>query len=154
MKKGCLYLLTALFLLIGGAMFSRAAAPGSDESLPDNVKALLGKRCTGCHKGKNPPKGLNLEPDKIQAAIDAPSQEQPSLKIIDSANPESSYLLKKIRGDSDIAGGRMPLRRKALTEAEMDIMKTWLQELIKNKDSGPFLGIRSGKQGKSHVRHR
>jgi len=144
MKKVRLYLLTVLFLIFCGVTFSRAAAPGSDESLPDNVKTLLGQRCTGCHKGKHPPKGLNLEPDKIQAAIDAPSQEQPSLKIMDSANPESSYLLKKIRGDSDIAGGRMPLRRKALTEAEMDIIKTWLQELIKNEDSGPIFNSPGG----------
>ncbi len=61
--------------------------------------------------GKVPAQGLSWEPAKIAAAINAPSQEMPDLKIIDTASPASSYVLKKVRGDSGIKGTRM-LRRK------------------------------------------
>jgi len=93
--------------------------------IPDGVKDLLKKRCTGCHKGKHPPKGLNLEPANLAAILDAPSKEVPALKIIDTKSPGASYLLKKARRGSDIAGSGMP-PRKALTAEELQIIETWL----------------------------
>jgi hypothetical protein len=93
--------------------------------IPDGVKGLFQKRCTGCHKGKHPPKGLNLEPANVVAILDAPSREVPSLKIIDTKSPGSSYLLKKVRRQSDIAGSGMP-PPKALTAAELQVIEAWL----------------------------
>jgi hypothetical protein len=112
---------------------SLAQAPAPTISpLPSQVRSLLRQRCTDCHAGENPPRGLNLEPGRIRAAIDAESKERPPLKIIDSANPEASYILKKIRGDADIVGSRMPLSQKALTPAEVEILKAWINGLKKN----------------------
>ena len=114
--------LVTVFLLVlaGGA---RAAT-----EIPDGVKELLQNRCTGCHKGKHPPKGLNLESANVAAILDAPSKEAPTLKIIDTQSPGSSYLLKKVRRGKDIAGSGMP-PRKALTVVELQIIEAWLAGL-------------------------
>ena len=93
--------------------------------VPDGVNGLFQKRCAGCHKGKNPPKGLNLEPAHVVAILDAPSKEVPTLKIIDTNSPGSSYLLKKVRRGKDIAGSGMP-PKKALAAAELQVIEAWL----------------------------
>jgi len=96
--------------------------------IPDGVKELLQKRCAGCHKGNNPPKGRNLEPEKVAAILDAPSKQAPTLKIVDMGSPGSSYLLKKIRREKDIAGRPMP-PGKALTAEELQSIETWIAGL-------------------------
>jgi uncharacterized membrane protein len=116
------YALVTVFSLVlaGGAW-----AAGE---IPDGVKGLLQKRCTACHTGDHPPKGLNLEPENVAAILDAPSKEAPSLKIIDTRSPGSSYLLKKVRREKDIAGRPMP-PSKALTAEELQIIEAWLAGL-------------------------
>jgi len=111
--------------------------------IPDGVKSLLQKRCTGCHKGKHPPKGLNLEPANVVAILDAPSREVPSLKIIDTKSPGSSYLLKKVRRQSDIAGSGMP-PRKALAAAELQIIEAWLVGPNQHRFDGPAMSSPGG----------
>jgi mono/diheme cytochrome c family protein len=124
-------LIFGLTAIVGLAATRLTAAPQTPGAVPENVKALLVKRCVDCHGGKNPPKGLSLEPARIAAAIDAPSKELPALKIIDAAEPGSSYLLKKVLGAADITDSRMPRRGKPLTAAEIDVLKAWLQGLKK-----------------------
>jgi hypothetical protein len=119
-------------LLLGGELSAQTSAPKMIP-VPEPVKTLLKRRCADCHKGDNPPRGLNLEPGRIRAAIDAASKEKPALKILDPANPNESYVLKKVRGDGDIVGGRMPLNRTALTPAEVEILKTWIYGLKTEK---------------------
>jgi len=111
-------LVTLLILVLAGGAWAAM-------EIPDGVKELFQKRCTGCHYGNHPPKGLNLEPAKVAAILDAPSKEVPSLKIIDTKSPEASYLLKKVRRGKDIAGSGMP-PRKALAAAELQIIEAWL----------------------------
>ena len=110
-------------ILLAAAWGVRAAA-----EVPDNVKALFGQRCAGCHKGKFPPKGLNLEPAKVDAILDAPSREVPELKIVDTKAPEASYLLKKVRRESGISGRPMP-PGKALAADQLQVLEAWLNGL-------------------------
>jgi hypothetical protein len=117
MKRLSALLIVFLLALAGGAWAAM--------EIPDGVKGLFQKRCTGCHKGKHPPKGLNLEPANVVAILDAPSREVPSLRIIDTNSPGSSYLLKKVRRGKDIAGNGMP-PPKALAAAELQIIEAWL----------------------------
>lgn len=98
------------------------------EEIPESVKTLIHQRCAGCHKGAFAPKGLKLDPAHIAGVLDAPSKEVPSLKIIDTRSPEASYLLKKVRRESDVAGKPMP-PRKALTAEELQIIETWVAGL-------------------------
>ena len=101
---------------------------GAAAEVPENIKALVRKNCIGCHKGKNPPKGLNLEPANLAAVIDSPSSEAPGSRIIDSRSPETSYLLKKVRRQKDIAGRPMP-PGKALTKEEVGALEAWIAGL-------------------------
>lgn len=119
--KRLLALVTLLILVLAGRAWAAV-------EIPDSVKGLLQKRCTGCHKGKNPPRGLNLEPANVVAILDAPSKEVPALKIIDTKSPGSSYLLKKVRRGKDIAGSGMP-PHKALAAAELQVIEAWLAGL-------------------------
>jgi hypothetical protein len=70
---------------------------------------------------------LNLEEDKfLKALLNIPSQEIPSLKLVDKEKPEKSYLLMKIRGDKAIVGRRMPLDSPPLSEGEIKIIEDWI----------------------------
>jgi mono/diheme cytochrome c family protein len=131
MKK-TVFVLCIVLAFSGLAAALPQAQEQSAKDVPANVLEIIKKRCSGCHWGKSPSKGLNLEPGRIQAAIDAPSKEMPAMKIIDTADPEASYLLKKVQGAGDIKGSRMPRFGKKLPAADTEILKAWLTSL-KNK---------------------
>jgi len=135
MKRLSALLIVFLLALAGGAWAAM--------EIPDGVKGLFQKRCTGCHKGKHPPKGLNLEPANVVAILDAPSREVPSLKIIDTKSPGSSYLLKKVRRQSDIAGSGMP-PPKPLTANELQIIEAWLVGPSQPRYDGPAMSSPGG----------
>lgn len=113
---------------LGTALAQAKAQTGKD--IPANVIEIFKKNCVGCHTGQRPPKGLSLISSKVADAINAPSTEKPALKLIDTANPEASYLLKKILGASDITGSRMP-RGKHMAEADIETLKAWILGLKK-----------------------
>jgi mono/diheme cytochrome c family protein len=130
MKKTT-FILCAVLAFSGLTVAQSQAQGQSAKDVPANVQELIKKHCSGCHWGKSPSKGLNLEPEKIGAVIDAPSKEVPAMKIIDTAAPEASYLLKKVQGASDIKGGRMPRFGKRLPASEIEILKAWILGLKK-----------------------
>jgi hypothetical protein len=111
-----------------------AATAWAQEKVAGDAVAVFAKHCLDCHKGKFPPQGLSWEAKKIEAAIDRPSREMPALKIIDTAAPESSYVLKKVRGEAGIKGARMPPSR-ALDPAAIKVLEDWIQGL--KKGPGP-----------------
>ena len=130
MKKAALLMCTVVILAGLAAALSQATKEPAPV-IPSNVVEILKKNCAGCHTGQRPPAGLSLIASKIAAAFNAPSAEKPALKLIDTANPEASYLLKKIQGASDITGSRMP-RGKHMAEADIEALKAWILSLKKN----------------------
>ena len=130
MKKIALVSLAMLVLLGVAAVLVRASA-GPQADIPDNIKQLFKKNCVSCHSGRKPPHGLSWEPEKVAAAIDAPSIELTSFKIIDTSNPDASYVLKKVLGGKEITGRRMPPGRH-LSAADLETLKAWLSSLKKN----------------------
>jgi hypothetical protein len=108
-----------------------AIGASAKEDLPGQVVSLFQKRCAVCHRGKTPPRGLSWEPANIAAAIGRPSREVPELKIIDTASPEASYILKKIRREDGIKGRPMP-PSKALGADELKVLETWVLGLKKS----------------------
>lgn len=115
---------------LGTALAQAKAQTGKD--IPANVIEIFKKNCTGCHTGERPPKGLSLIPSKVANVINAPSTEKPALKLIDTADPEASYILKKITGASDITGNRMPRGKRPLAQADIDAIKAWIVSLKQN----------------------
>lgn len=126
----------------GGALFAAfaVAVPAQERaSIPDPVRKAVLKNCavSGCHLGAAPAAKISYEPDKLPASVlDVPSRQKPELKIIDSAAPEKSYLLMKIRGGKDIVGGRMPLNGTPLKQAELKAFLDWIMSLkVRNPET-------------------
>lgn len=114
---------------LGTALAQATAQTGKD--IPANVIEIFKKNCAGCHTAQRPSKGLSLIPSRVADVINSPSKEKPSLKLVDTADPEASYLLHKILGASDISGSRMPRGKKPLAQADIDAIKAWIVGLNK-----------------------
>ncbi len=98
----------------------------------EGAAAILKRSCaiSGCHRGEYPKAKLNLEPEKMYAATaNVESMQIESLKLIDTSNPEASYLLMKIRGDEGIKNNRMPINAPPLKEDEIRTVRLWIHVL-------------------------
>ncbi len=112
--------------------FTVQSVDATESSLQEQVKTIFKRNCSvsDCHGGTYPRMYLNLEEDKfIKALLNIPSQEIPSLKLVDKEKPEQSYLLMKIRGDKAIVGRRMPLDSPPLREDEIKIIEDWISSV-------------------------
>lgn len=108
------------------------SAGTTEGRLQEEVTTILKQNCSvsDCHRGTYPRMNLNLEEDKfLKALLNIPSQEIPSLKLVDKENQEQSYLLMKIKGDKKIVGRRMPLDSPPLREDEIKIIEDWISSL-------------------------
>jgi mono/diheme cytochrome c family protein len=124
-----------LIAAVGAASLTAAivplsAAQSAAPAVPSPVRKIFTAHCVGCHSGASPSAGLNLDPASLPASIlDKSSGGKPLFKIADSAAPEKSYLLMKLRGAAGIAGSRMPLRAKTLTDEDIQVLADWLAGL-------------------------
>jgi len=128
----------SLALLAGFVSWGYASGPGQ-ETVPADVKAIIGHSCSvsGCHRGRFPTGNLNLEPDKILAStLNVPSGEAPDRKYVDTADPEKSYLLAKIKGQPGIVGARMPAQRDPLADDQIKAIEAWIQSLKGSQSAG------------------
>lgn len=55
------------------------------------------------------------------------SFEIPQLRRVRPFQPDSSYLLKKLRGDRDIVGVRMPFFGDPLPAEQIDLIRRWIE---------------------------
>ncbi|MBI1853363.1 MAG: hypothetical protein HYR85_23740 [Planctomycetes bacterium] len=87
-------------------------------------------RCalSGCHGGGGT-LGLSLDPDvSYSNLVNKPSVERPDLKRVNPGSPDTSYMVKKIEGATDIVGARMPLNGPPfLTSAQIAAIRQWIQ---------------------------
>jgi hypothetical protein len=75
-------------------------------------------------------KKLDLEAEKMYAAtVDVPSLQIETLKLVDTNDPEKSYLLMKIRGDEGIVHNRMPLNAAPLGSDDIKTIRLWIHAL-------------------------
>ena len=84
---------------------------------------------SGCHSRDTAQEGMVLEAGQAYSQIvGRQAQENPGLSRITPGDPERSYLLKKIRGDSDISGARMPQDGPPyLSPAQIDGIAAWIK---------------------------
>ena len=125
----------ALLAIAFAALTSAVASPlrtaqNAAPAVPASVRKIFMSHCTECHSGASPSAGMSLEPARLPASIlDKPSAAKPDFKIADSAVPERSYLLMKLRGAAGIAGSRMPLRANRLKDEDIRTLADWLAGL-------------------------
>lgn len=80
----------------------------------------------GCHTSAAASGELVLEAGQAYGQIvNRPAVGNASLDRIEPGNPERSYLIKKLRGDADITGVRMP-PDSSLTQEQMDGIVGWV----------------------------
>ena len=83
----------------------------------------------GCHSPATGSGGLVLAAGGSYAEIvNQPSTGNSSLDLIEPGDPGRSYLIKKLRGDPDITGDRMPLDQPGgLPQEQIDGIIAWVQ---------------------------
>jgi hypothetical protein len=82
----------------------------------------------GCHSAASASGEMVLEAGQAHGQIvNRPAVGNSSLDRIEPGDPERSYLIKKLRGDPDITGARMPLDNPgSLTQEQMDGIVGWV----------------------------
>ena len=81
----------------------------------------------GCHAALGAREGMTLSAGAAYAnTVLVPATEQPSLHRVEPGDPDRSYLVKKLRGDPDITGIRMP-DGGTLTPAEIQLVIDWVR---------------------------
>ena len=80
---------------------------------------------SGCHSGGEPTADLSLEGDFAARIVGVASGQRPDLKLVDPGNPDSSYLLIKVRGDDEIVSQQMP-PGKVLPAEQVEIIRAWI----------------------------
>lgn len=118
-----------------GETASRSAAliiggddPGPAVSFSADLQPIFTTNCAlaGCHIGSGPA-GLNLEAGNAYGElVNVPSTQQSQFMRVMPDDPDNSYLIRKIEGGPGISGGRMPLGRTALTQAQIDLFRSWI----------------------------
>lgn len=111
------------------------------------VSRILAFNCGGCHGGAAPMAGLNLKDGDVYARLMQMSSQNPDLKLVESAQPDLSYLWLKLNGDPSIMGSPMPLDplngTRRLTTQELADIKSWIEEgaLMNGGDTTPDAGM-------------
>ncbi len=138
MRKGVTYGARAAVCLLLLALLGRAEARGQDLSqlseadLEARVTALFERSCAraGCHAGPIPQQGMELTREQFYASIvGEPSRERPDLLRVHPGQPDSSYLVMKVRGAPGIQGVQMPLIGDPLTEEEIRTLEAWIASI-------------------------
>lgn len=136
-RRVLLFIVSSGFLAL---MLAAAPPPASaqGQQLPDlavieaQVERIFQRSCarSGCHAGPVPQQGLDLSPDHFVATtVGVRSEEKPELMRVHPGQPDSSYLMMKIRGDSEIEGFQMPLIGDKLTDDEIATVAEWISAL-------------------------
>jgi hypothetical protein len=123
---------------------SGSTGTGSVDPCGDVPADILAAQCggSGCHGTKNPQNGLDLEsPDVAKRVVGVASKLCPGI-LANPSDPENSIMYTKLL-ETNVCNARMPLARPALSQKEIDCVKTW----IANQGSGTSTGAGAGGAG-------
>jgi hypothetical protein len=92
-----------------------------------DVQPIWNSRCTGCHGSSG---GLNLRaPNGWSNIVDEPSNQLPSMPLVDPGDHLNSYLWHKIDDTHRDVGGSGDLMPGGfLPVAQRDLIRTWIDE--------------------------
>ena len=114
----------------GGDSPTAPPAPGGTPTTLGQIQAqVFNPTCArvGCHDNASGQAGLVLVAGQARANIvNVPSSQQPMLSRVAPGNAEASYLVRKIRGDANITGARMPISAAPLAPAQIDGFVQWI----------------------------
>ena len=98
-------------------------------SFSRDVKPILDKECTSCHKTKRMKADLDLSGDNaLKNLLNVPSSQVPDMVRVKPGDPEQSYLWLKLDHRAQKGGG-MPkifVFSKRLHQDKLDLIKAWI----------------------------
>lgn len=119
---------SSLLVKTNSTLMVRQKKLNNTARLTPAIQAIFDKyQCTTCHAGTFAAEGLVLTFDKVyRNIVNVESVQKPKLKLINLGQAERSYLLKKMRGDSDISGLKMPIGMGGATDKEIQMIINWI----------------------------
>ena len=116
--------------------------PASSEPEPDpdtlmptlsSIQSLVfTPQCVMCHGDDVAEAGLNLaEGTSFASLVNVPST-QVALDLVEPNDAENSYLIHKLDGRDGIVGDRMPYDAEFLSEADIEVIKQWINDGAKD----------------------
>lgn len=86
--------------------------------------------CAECHNGPGAPQGLQLNSleNSFNFLVGVESSEIPERLRVFPGDPDSSYLVQKIEGESGIVGSQMPLGGSALSNQQISLIRNWITD--------------------------
>jgi hypothetical protein len=109
--------------------------PDPDPTLSQIQTSIFDTNCalSGCHAGATPQMGMNLSAGlAFSNIVNVPSMENGALNRVTPGDADNSYLYQKITGAAGITGSRMPLGRAALSQAQLDLVRDWIEAGAEN----------------------
>ena len=112
-------LLVALALVLGAGRVRSQQPPARPVDFATDIGPILAKNCQGCHQGGAAPAGLRLDSPValLQGSI--------SGKVIVPGNATESLLVRRI---SDKSGVRMPPIGQPLSDANISLIREWVDQ--------------------------
>ena len=112
-------------LVLGGCTNESEGVSFNQQVLP-----VLKRHCVVCHMTSDTQGGLGLYPEHHPSLVSAPSN-QSKLMLVEPGSIENSYLYHKLMNTQLSAGGEgasMPYQRDALSPADIETIRLWIQE--------------------------
>lgn len=87
--------------------------------------------CTSCHQsavGAPRAAGMSLASDiAYESLVGKPSSRKSGAVLVVPGDPDRSYLIQKLEGNTSMVGRRMPTSPPYLTAGQMQIIRRWIQ---------------------------
>lgn len=100
-------------------------------SFDRDIQPLFTNNCAtpGCHVLPAPAQGLNLlAGEALRNTVGVPSAQRQGVLRIAGGDSNSSYLYEKISQPFPFVGSRMPLNRPPLSDADIELVRTWIDQ--------------------------
>lgn len=118
------FIALSLFVMTGYCM-------AENVSFKSDVIPLLQKNCVSCHVSGDELGNLGLAPNLAYGFLVSRGSTESKLLLVSPGDPESSYLIHKLRGthlDNGGKGSRMPMGLPALADNELTMITTWISQ--------------------------
>ncbi len=106
-------------------------------SFAGDIQPIFTTNCAGCHSpgGAADLAGIALQLTEGVAydlLVSQPSVQDPDLTLVAPGDPDASLLLAKVESDSPPVGLRMPRFAPALSDDEIALIRSWIQQGAEN----------------------
>ena len=105
------------------------SATSSTTGQPQTIQDIWDTKCSPCHIGGSQGGGLALD-DGHNALVGVPSDQVPSMSLVEPGSRDDSYLWRKLQGTYMELGGigdSMPITGE-LSEGQMEQIGSWIDD--------------------------